>query len=92
MEKSEQRFIVKFFFLKGLGSTIIHSKLAAVFGSIIYSLTQVTEWRARFKADDLSCEDKSRPSHLAHVLGKALSDFLEDFLFTTTGVFAKYFN
>jgi hypothetical protein len=43
MEKSEQKFIVKFLFLKGLGSKTIHRKLTAVLGSTAYSLTQIKE-------------------------------------------------
>jgi hypothetical protein len=43
MEKSEQRSVIKFFFLKGLGAKAIHSELTAVLGSIAYSLSQVKE-------------------------------------------------
>jgi hypothetical protein len=37
---------------------------------------------------DLSCEDKFRLGHPAHILGKALSDFLEESAFVTSGVIA----
>jgi hypothetical protein len=66
--------------------------LTAVVGSTTYSLTQIKEWRACFKAGDLSCEDKVRYGLFPHVLGKALSDFLEEFPFATTGVIAQHFN
>jgi hypothetical protein len=46
MEKSEQRFIIKFFFLKSLSSKAIQRKLITVLGSTAYSLTQIKEWRA----------------------------------------------
>jgi hypothetical protein len=81
MEKSEQRFIVKFFFFKSFGPKIIRRNVTSVLGSTADSLTQIKEWRARFKACYLSSEDTSRPDCPPHVLGKALSDFLEEFPF-----------
>jgi hypothetical protein len=50
MDKLEQRFIVKFFFLKGFGSKEIHRKLTVVLGFIACSSGQINESRARFKA------------------------------------------
>jgi hypothetical protein len=43
MEKSEQRFVVKFVFLKSLSSKVIHRKLNTVLGSPAYSLAQIKE-------------------------------------------------
>jgi hypothetical protein len=59
MEKSEQRFIIKFFFMKGLGAKATHKELTAVLGTTAYSLHEVKEWRARFAAGDLSCQTNS---------------------------------
>jgi hypothetical protein len=86
MGKWDQRFVVKFFFRKGLGSKVIHRKLAAILGSTAYLLTQIKKWDARFKAGDLSCEDKFRPGRPPHVFGKDLSHFLQEFLFPTAGL------
>jgi hypothetical protein len=61
MEKSEQRFVVKFLFLKGLGSMAIHTELTAVLGSTVYSLSQIKIRRARFATGDLSCKDYLKP-------------------------------
>jgi hypothetical protein len=58
-EKSEQRFIIKFFFMKGLDAKITNTQLTAVLGTTAYSLRQVKEWRARFAAGDLSCQTNS---------------------------------
>jgi hypothetical protein len=55
MEKSEQRFVVKFFFLKSLSAKIVHMKIITVLGSAAYSLSQVKHWVARLKNGDLSC-------------------------------------
>jgi hypothetical protein len=59
MEKSEQRFIIKFFFMKGLRANETHAQLTAVLGATAYSLRQVKEWRARFAAGDLSWQTNS---------------------------------
>jgi hypothetical protein len=92
MEQLKQRFIGKFFFLKDLDSNIIPKKLTVVLSSTVYSLTQINEWSARIKASNFSCEDKFRPGHLPHVLGKALSDFLDEFPSATAGVIAQHFS
>jgi hypothetical protein len=55
-------------------------------------LTQIKEWRARFKADNLSCEDKFRSGHAPHVFRKALSDFFEEFPFAIAGIIAQHSN
>jgi transposase len=91
IEKSEQRSVIKFFFLKGLAAKTIHRELTTVLGSTAYSLSQVKEWRARFATGKLSCQDEFRPGRPPHVLGKALSDFLEEFPFATAGVIAQNF-
>jgi hypothetical protein len=91
MEKSERRFVITFLFLKGLGSKIIHNNLAAVFGPTVCSLSQVKEWRSSFANGDLSCQDHIRPGRHPRVLGKALSDFLEEFPFTSAGIIAQNF-
>jgi hypothetical protein len=92
MEKSEQRFVVKFFFLKCLGSKEIHSKLTAALGIAACFLIEITEWRVRFETGDLSCEDWRRPDRCPDVLGKALADFLEESPFATARAIAQLFN
>jgi hypothetical protein len=76
---------------KALGSKGIPTNLTAVPGSIAYSLTQIKEWCARFETADLWWEDQSKPGHPLHVLGKALPDFLEEFLFTIAEFIAQDF-
>jgi hypothetical protein len=61
MEKSEQRFVIKFLFLNGLDSKTIHGKLTALLGPTAYPLPQVKEWRSRFSKGDLSYQDQIRP-------------------------------
>jgi hypothetical protein len=88
MEKAEQRFVVKFFFVKDFGSKIIHRELTAILGSTVYLLTQITEWLARLKPGDLLCKDKCRSRRPPHVLRKALSNFPEEFPFAKARIIA----
>jgi hypothetical protein len=91
MEKSEQRFVIKFLFPKGLGSKAIHSELTAVPGPTAYSWSEVKQWRSRFAKGDLSCQDQIRSGHPPHLLGKALSDSLEEFPFASAGIIPQNF-
>jgi hypothetical protein len=60
MEKSEHRFVIKFFFVKGFGAKVIQRELTAVLASTADSLSQVREWRARFAIGDVSSQDEFR--------------------------------
>jgi hypothetical protein len=92
MEIPEQRFVVKCFFFKSLDPKAIQRELTAVLDSMAYSLVQIKAWRVRFKSGNLPCEAKFRPGRPPHVVGKACSDFLEEFPFATRGIIAQYFN
>jgi hypothetical protein len=91
MEKSEQKFVIKFFSQRPW-SKEIHRKLTAILCSTTYLLTQIKGQCVRFETSDLLCEDQSRPGGPLHILGKALSDFFEEFPFTTARVIAQHFN
>jgi hypothetical protein len=91
MKKSEQTFVVKFVSLTSLGSRAIQKELTAALGSTVYSLIQIKEWDVCFETGDLLCEDHSRLSRSPHVLGKALSHFLEELPFATARVIVEYF-
>jgi hypothetical protein len=91
MKKSEQRFVIKFLFLKGFGSKEIHSELTAILGPTAHSLAQVKEWRSHFANGDLSCQDQIRPDRAPHFLGKALSDFFREFPFASAGIIEENF-
>jgi hypothetical protein len=69
----------------------IHRKLTTVLVSIANSLNQVKEWRDHFATGEISCQDEFRPGRLPHVLGKALSDFLEEFPFASVEDIAQHF-
>jgi hypothetical protein len=46
----------------------------------------------RFAGGDVSCQNQFRAGRALHILGKALSDFLEEFPFATAGVLEQHFN
>jgi hypothetical protein len=65
--------------------------LHPILGATAYSLSQVKEWRSRFAAGDLSCQDQIRPGRPRHVLRKPFSDFLKEFSFASAGLIAEHF-
>jgi hypothetical protein len=58
---------------------------------MVYSLTQIKDLRASFETGDISWKNQSSPGHPPHVLGKALSDFLEEFPFAIAELIAQDF-
>jgi transposase len=92
MKQSDQRSVIKFFYLKGLDAKTIHKELTSVFGSTACSLSQVKEWRLRFATGELSCQDEFKPGRPPYILGKGLSNFLEEFPFEHAGFIAQQFN
>jgi hypothetical protein len=80
MAKPEEGIVVKFFFHKDFDSKAIHKELTAVLGSTAYSLTEIIEWRTRFEDSEFLYRNESRAGNPPHILGKAVSDFLEGFL------------
>jgi hypothetical protein len=80
MEKSEQRVIIKFFYMKGLSANETHIQLTAVLSPTAYSLRQVKAWRARFAAGDLSCQTNSELIVHFTFLGRLCPISLRSFL------------
>jgi len=92
MEKREQRFVIKFFFLKGLGSKKIHRKLQDTIGESAYCRAEVKFWLARFREGDLSYKDHERVGRPLAVLGTVLHKFLTKHPFASARIMAEHFN
>jgi hypothetical protein len=92
MEKSEQCFVIKFLFLKGLSANAICRKLSTVLGPTAYSLAQVKNWCTRLTAGDLTCSDQLRTDRHRHMLTTDLSQFLQECFFGTARQLAEHFN
>jgi hypothetical protein len=61
MEKAEQRIIIKYFYMQGLGCKLIHGNLEKTLYKNAYSLSEVKCWLTRFKTGDLIFQDQERP-------------------------------
>lgn len=89
MEKHEQRFVVKFYFLKGFGCKKIHRKLGDTLGDSAMSITSVKRWLDRFKNGDFSCQDLERSGRPENDLSESIIVILTEMPFATAKFLAK---
>jgi hypothetical protein len=75
MEKEEQRFLRKYFWVKICGSKTIHQELVTTLGADAYGLSPIKIWLRKFRNCDLSCENASRTGRLSLALGRNLRHF-----------------
>jgi hypothetical protein len=75
MKQEKQRFVVKFFRLKGRGSKN-HQELIATLGDDASGLSQIKTWLPRFKTEDFSCSDLLRAGRPPITLGPQVVVFL----------------
>jgi hypothetical protein len=61
MEKSEQRFVMKFLFIKGLSAKAIHREVTGVLAAPASSRSRAKERRSRFAAGHFCTKAKSGP-------------------------------
>jgi hypothetical protein len=57
MEKEEQRFVMKFLWLKAWGAKTIYEELMSTLGDDSYAVSQIKFSLQRFRNGDLSCKD-----------------------------------
>jgi transposase len=69
MNEFEQRFIVKYFHLKGWENRKITTELEGTFQGSALSRATVKGWLRKFKSGDLSCLDENRPGKPPTILG-----------------------
>jgi hypothetical protein len=84
--------MVKYFFLKGHGSKLIHKELVSTLQNNAISLSILKNWFRRFKSGDLSCGDEKGPVRLLISLGPALQRFLKKFPFASARVMTGHFS
>jgi hypothetical protein len=91
--KKKQRFVVKFFWLKGWGSKKISQELRRTLGDDAYVLFQIKTkiWLQGFRSGDLSCSDLSRAGRPSLTLGPQVEVFLQKDPFASTRTIAKHF-
>jgi hypothetical protein len=76
MEEKEQRFLIKYFWMKTWTSKKIHPELVATLGADGYGRSQVKIWPQKFRNGDLYYKDAPRPGRPALTMGPQLVVFL----------------
>jgi transposase len=67
---------VKFLFLQGKRSKVIHVELSEVHGEAAVSLATVKRWYWRFKDGNFSVDDEFRSGRPRDDIGEAISQFV----------------
>jgi hypothetical protein len=92
MNKFEQRFIVKYFHLKGWGKRRVIAELESTFQGAALSRVIVKRWLRKLKGGDLSCLDENRPRRPLTILGPVLKKFRDKYPFASAKVLSRHFN
>jgi transposase len=90
MNEFKQRFIVKYFHLKGWGNRMITAELESKFHDSALSRATVKRWLRKFKSSDLSCLDENHPDRPLTILGPILKKFLDKHPFASTKVLSRH--
>jgi transposase len=75
MDRIEQKMMVKYSFLNGHGSKLIHKELVTTLQDKAISLSIVKNWLRRFKSGDLSCGDEERPGRRSFLWARLIGAF-----------------
>jgi transposase len=76
IENHEERCVVKFLFLQGKRSQVIHAELSEVHGEAAVSLATVKRWCWRFKEGNFSLDDEFRSGRPRDDIREAISQFV----------------
>jgi transposase len=91
MEKEEQKFVVKFFWMKGWGSKTVHQERMSTPGDDAYGLSQIKIWLQRFRTAGLSCGDLPRAGRPPLTLGPQVETFLQKYPFASARIIGNHF-
>jgi hypothetical protein len=91
MEKEEQRFVMKFLWLKGWGAKRIYEELMSTLGNDSYRVSQIKIWLQKFRNGDLSCKKSPRSGRHLLTLGLQLEAFKQKCPFARARVIAQHF-
>jgi hypothetical protein len=91
MEKGQQRFVMRFLWLKGWGAKRIHEELMSPLGDDSYWVSQIKIWLQKFRNGDLPCKDSPRSGPPLLILGPQLEAFMQKYPFASTRVIAQHF-
>jgi transposase len=91
MKKEEQRFVMKFLWLKGWGARRIHEELMSTPGDDSYGVSHFKIWLEKFRNGDLSCKDSPRSGRPPLTLGPQREAFMQKDSFASARVIAQHF-
>jgi transposase len=91
MEKGEQRFVMKFLWLKGWGAKRIHEELLSTLGEDLFVVSQIKIWLQKFRNGDLSGKDSPRPGRPLLTMGPQLEAFMQKYRFASARGIARHF-
>jgi hypothetical protein len=92
MDRVGQRLILKYFFLKGYASKLIHQELVSTLQDNVISLSIAKNWLTIFKSGELFCGNEERPGRPLISLGPGLQRFLKKFPFASVQAVAGHFS
>jgi hypothetical protein len=91
MEKEQQRFVMKFLWLKGWGAKRIHKRLMSTLGDDSERVSQIKIWVRKFRNGDLSGKQSQRSGRLLLTLGPQLEAFTPKYSFARARGSAQHY-
>lgn len=91
MEKYEQRFVLKYWFLTGLNAYQMHTKLVETLEEKAYSYSQIKFWCKRFRQGDLSCSYLPKSGRTPSDLGPSIIKYIEKYPFASASKMSRHF-
>jgi hypothetical protein len=88
MDRTKQRYVMKFLFMDGRKYKAIHTELSRVLKGHAVSVDICEYWCRKFKAGDFSMDDRVRPGRLPIELSGAIMSLLSDEPFLSARVLA----
>jgi hypothetical protein len=76
MDRTEQRYVMKFLFMEGRKYKAIHTELSRVLEGHVVSVDVCKYWCRKFKAGDFSMDDRVRPGSPPIELSDAIMSLL----------------
>jgi hypothetical protein len=91
MEKEQQRFVMKFLWLKGWSAKKIHAKPMRTLGDDSQRVSQMKIWLQKFRNGDFSCKDCPLSGRPLFTLGPQREVFMQKHPFASARLIAQHF-
>jgi hypothetical protein len=80
MKKEEQRFLIKYFWMKNWDPKKIHPELVTTLGAVADGWSQIQIWLQKLRDGDLSYEERLRTGRPPLTLSRNLRHFFKNIL------------